>query len=219
MVDLLKAFGRGVLYVILLPFFLLALAIFAVIGLGDFIFQIIKSIFYFFTGQKFFPELPEDRELRLRRENAAAKVAAMEAAQANKEANERISSQFYHDNGVFEDLNQPYQAPAPEREQPIPNPVPPKPSPFGRVPEQSLPKEREDLSHLLNDESKEEEPLFEEVNNDEPEEYIGSNFEPEEEMDEEEILEEYHPKESRFSGQVNNDDDDTDNGVNIKFDD
>ena len=68
MVDLLKAFGRGVLYIILFPFFLVILAIFAVIGLLAFVFQLFKSIFFFFTGQKFFPELPEDKELRLKLE-------------------------------------------------------------------------------------------------------------------------------------------------------
>ena len=61
MVNLLKTFGRGILYVLGLPFFILALLIFAVIGLFAFLFQAIKSIIFFFTGQRFFPELPEDK--------------------------------------------------------------------------------------------------------------------------------------------------------------
>ena len=73
MVDLLKAFGRGIIYVICFPFFIVALAIFAVIGLLAFIFQLIKSIIFFFTGQKFFPELPEDKELRLMQEAEEAR--------------------------------------------------------------------------------------------------------------------------------------------------
>lgn len=73
MVELLKAFGRGILYVICFPFFLVILALFAAVGLLAFIFQLFKSIFFFFTGQKFFPELPEDKELRLRREAEEAK--------------------------------------------------------------------------------------------------------------------------------------------------
>ena len=73
MVDLLKAFGRGILYILCFPFFLVALALFAVIGLLAFLFQLIKSIIFFFTGQKFFPELPEDKELRLMREAEEAK--------------------------------------------------------------------------------------------------------------------------------------------------
>ena len=68
MVSLLKTFGKGILYVIGFPFFLAALLLFGVIGLFAFLFQLIKSIIYFFTGQKFFPELPEDKQLRLMRE-------------------------------------------------------------------------------------------------------------------------------------------------------
>ena len=73
MVDLLKAFGRGIIYILCFPFFLVALAIFAVIGFIAFIFQLIKSIIFFFTGQKFFPELPEDKELRLMKEAEEAR--------------------------------------------------------------------------------------------------------------------------------------------------
>ena len=73
MIGLLKAFGKGILYVIGAPFFVVALVLFGAIGLLAFIFQIFKSIIFFFTGQKFFPELPEDKELRLKREAAAAR--------------------------------------------------------------------------------------------------------------------------------------------------
>ena len=72
MISLLKTFGKGLLYVIGAPFFLVALALFGVIGLFAFIFQIIKSIIYFFTGQSFFPELAEDKKLRLMKEAAEA---------------------------------------------------------------------------------------------------------------------------------------------------
>ena len=72
MVNLLKTFGRGVLYVLGLPFFILALLIFAVFGIFAFLFQAIKSIIFFFTGQRFFPELPEDKELKLLKEKQNA---------------------------------------------------------------------------------------------------------------------------------------------------
>ena len=71
MIGLLKMFGKGILYVIGFPFFVLALLLFGLVGVFLFIFQLIKSIFYFFTGRKFFPELPEDKELRLMKEKAA----------------------------------------------------------------------------------------------------------------------------------------------------
>ena len=77
MVSLLKTFGKGVLYVLGLPFFLVVLVLFGAIGLLAFIFQIFKSIIFFFTGQKFFPELPEDKELRLLREQANGTATAL----------------------------------------------------------------------------------------------------------------------------------------------
>ena len=64
MVELLKNFGKGILYVIGFPFFLVVLAIFAAFGLIAFVFQLLKSILFFFTGQKFFPDLPEDKQLK-----------------------------------------------------------------------------------------------------------------------------------------------------------
>lgn len=64
MVSLLKTIGKGFLYVLGFPFFVVALALFGAIGLLAFIFQIIKSIIFFFTGHKFFPELKEDQEVR-----------------------------------------------------------------------------------------------------------------------------------------------------------
>ena len=74
MIGLLKMFGKGILYVIGFPFFVVALVLFGAVGVFLFIFQLIKSIFYFFTGRKFFPELPEDKELRLLKEKAANKA-------------------------------------------------------------------------------------------------------------------------------------------------
>lgn len=64
MIELLKTFGKGVLYVIGLPFFIVALLFFAVFGLIAFVFQILISIFRFFTGRKFFSELDEDKRLK-----------------------------------------------------------------------------------------------------------------------------------------------------------
>lgn len=72
MINLLKIIGKGLLYIISFPFFIIALIIFGAVGVFLFIFQLVKSIFFFFTGRKFFPELPEDKELRLMKEKAAA---------------------------------------------------------------------------------------------------------------------------------------------------
>ena len=92
MVSLLKTFGKGILYVIGFPFFIVALLIFGVVGIFLFIFQLFKSIIFFFTGQKFFPELPEDKELRLKRE------AAFMAANGAPVSDEQNSDQYPMDN-------------------------------------------------------------------------------------------------------------------------
>ncbi|NLB48856.1 MAG: hypothetical protein GX813_03355 [Erysipelotrichia bacterium] len=77
MVELLKNFGKGILYVIGLPFFLATLVCFAVYGFIAFVLQVLVSIFLFFTGRKFFPDLPEDKKLKALK---ASKQAALMSA-------------------------------------------------------------------------------------------------------------------------------------------
>ena len=211
MIDLLKAFGRGVLYVVLLPFFLAALVLFAVIGLGDFIFQIVRSIIYFFTGQKFFPELPEDRELRLRRENAQARAMAAEQPINNSDA--------FRDSPIFHDYQ---ETPVASKEQPVVTPMNNERPLFEDVPPVKE-EPKEDLSNLLNDNPMPEpapqpqpqpEPVFRQPNN-QQDELIKPSFE--QNQHDEEVLETYRPKEASFSGQIDVDDDNN-NGVDIGFD-
>ncbi|MBE6135903.1 MAG: hypothetical protein E7181_01385 [Erysipelotrichaceae bacterium] len=62
--DILKKCGRGVLYIITLPILLVVLSIYAVIGVIQFFYVGIKSIWYFFTGRNLFGEFPEDVKAR-----------------------------------------------------------------------------------------------------------------------------------------------------------
>ena len=62
--SVLKTIGKGLLYIIGLPFFILVLAVFAVFGLFVLVFMFIKSIVLFFTGRSLDDELPEDRRAR-----------------------------------------------------------------------------------------------------------------------------------------------------------
>lgn len=55
-----KKFGKGVLYLFVLPFMLLILSIWAVVGIGIFFFLGIKWFALFFTGRSLFDDLPED---------------------------------------------------------------------------------------------------------------------------------------------------------------
>ena len=55
-----KSLGKGLLYVIMLPLGLIAIALYAVYGIFVFFFQLIRLIILFFTGRKLNSDLPED---------------------------------------------------------------------------------------------------------------------------------------------------------------
>ena len=63
MASLLKSFGKGCLYLLVLPVLLVILAVYAVLGVGMFVFVSIKGIILFFTGRSF-GELSEDIKAR-----------------------------------------------------------------------------------------------------------------------------------------------------------
>ena len=221
MVDLLKAFGRGIIYVICFPFFIVALAIFAVIGLLAFIFQLIKSIIFFFTGQKFFPELPEDKELRLMQEAEEARRNPQPQPQAQPQMDRPAQGDLMFEETYDEDdfLDEPSPEPMAQpraqtpieeivfEEEPAPEVTPmptPKPAPQPPIQEMRRP-DPEPSKELLREE---EEPAGDFLN----------PFDAEEEAAEEEELEIYQPKGTNDDiYQI--DEEDTDSGVNINFDD
>ena len=59
-----KNLGKGVLYFFAFPGLLIAICIYAVVGLFFFIFQFFKLIVLFFSGRSLFSDLPEDIELK-----------------------------------------------------------------------------------------------------------------------------------------------------------
>ena len=221
MVDLLKAFGRGILYILCFPFFLVALALFAVIGLLAFLFQLIKSIIFFFTGQKFFPELPEDKELRLMREAEEAK----NNPQPQPQPQPQVNNQPYQGSLLYEEtydeddfLEEPTgEAPLPRQQATIEEVV------FEEEP-------REEVSPIQAPVEEKPAPIMQEVNRPEPEpskELLHEEdsqddfldpFDVEEQQAEEEELEVYQPK-GTTDDTYSIDEDDTDSGVNINFDD
>ena len=226
MVDLLKAFGRGILYVLAFPFFIVVLAVFAVIGFIAFIFQLIKSVIFFFTGQKFFPELPEDKQLRLMREEAEAKErqAQEQAQQANQSVNNNL---------IFEEEPAPIVTPiadtAPKSVEEAcfqdlvikEEKVEPAPAPES-IPEQT---NEEPLFEEVKEEEPQVEPeqeapiedLIPEENNEDPLDDFLSALEEEEPVQQEE-LETYKPRGSEDSFQ-DEDNDDSHAGVDIRYDD
>ena len=190
MVNLLKTFGKGVLYIIGFPFFIIVLLIFGAIGVFLFIFHLFKSIFYFFTGQKFFPELPEDKELRLKQEAMNGSSVA---------SNDSIIDQ--------EPIVNEQPTPLLIREAPIYNePEPPVQEENDSIEEACFKQDEEPKEEIREDD-------FVDLKRDESAQSIDI-FEP---VSKEEELEEYVPKGSSYVEDIN-DDDDTPSGVDIDYD-
>ena len=197
MVNLLKTFGKGVLYIIGFPFFVVALVLFGVIGLFLFLFQLVKSIIYFFTGQKFFPELPEDKELREKMESANGNQDVIINQPVESNNNEVISPLFLEEQPIKEEYESVEHACFDDSED-AQNFVPDPNEHFN--------------GELRREEPVEEEPLMRE----EPqEETINTSSPVIEELEEE--LEEYVPEGTSFSD-VYEEEKDTGNGVDIDYD-
>ena len=64
MASFFKNFAKGLLYVLLFPFGLLAIALYAVFGIFVFFFQFVRLIILFFTGRNLSSDLPEDIEAK-----------------------------------------------------------------------------------------------------------------------------------------------------------
>ena len=229
MVSLLKTFARGILYVLGLPFFILALLIFAVIGLFAFLFQAIKSIIFFFTGQKFFPELPEDKELRLLKEKQNVSYNREMEKEIEKDIitpyeepnNLEEPSEELFNNLTNEQISTPLkeEAPAPSVED-----VCFRPSYEEEIKEEPFERINEDEVHeetILNDFIQDEQPEIEEINEDvsvdkQDHTVLETIEKKESEEDLVEELETYIPRSSNYSAA--DEDEDTDNGVDIDYD-
>ena len=66
MLNFLKNFAKGVLYLLVLPFLIVGLAIYAVVAIFIFIYLAIKGLVLFFTGRSLYEDLPEDKEAKRR---------------------------------------------------------------------------------------------------------------------------------------------------------
>lgn len=61
-----KNFGKGVLYILVLPLLIVGLAVYGVAAVFVFLFLAIKGLFLFFTGRSLYEDLPEDIEAKKR---------------------------------------------------------------------------------------------------------------------------------------------------------
>lgn len=66
MVNFLKSFGKGLLYLLVLPAIIIGVAIYGVVGIFIFIFLAFKGLILFFKGKSLFDDLPEDVEAKKR---------------------------------------------------------------------------------------------------------------------------------------------------------
>ena len=216
MVNLLKTFGKGILYIIGFPFFIVALLIFGVIGIFLFIFHLFKSIIFFFTGQKFFPELPEDKELRLKQEAAYAAAHPEETIidqdPSLQENNDPVPPPMIEQVAFSEE---------PEYEKPIYQE--PKYRPLYEEPTYNEPKVEEPVQEQqpepsIESEVQEEAAELEEARTrDEPEQSIDTSLGEKPEEPEDEELEQYVPKGSTYLDDIEEDDAST-GGVDIDYD-
>ena len=208
MIKLLKTFGRGILYVIGFPFFVVTLLIFAVIGVFLFLYQIVKSVIDFFTGRKFFPELPEDCELRMKME--AAEAASQPQKQVASQSNDDIIIPLIEEEIV-------------KKEEPVVKETTIEEAVFLETPKQEIVEEKV--------EEPEEDDVFksllinEPLQREEPEDTIDIVEEREiktaptkEIVVEDDDLEEYIPGGSSYSEDIDDDEEDTKGGVRIDFD-
>ena len=61
-----KNFGKGVLYILVLPLLIVGLAVYGVAAVFVFLFLAVKSLILFFTGRSLYEDLPEDIEAKKR---------------------------------------------------------------------------------------------------------------------------------------------------------
>ena len=61
-----KNFGKGVLYILVLPLLIVGLAVYGVAAVFVFLFLAVKGLILFFTGRSLYEDLPEDIEAKKR---------------------------------------------------------------------------------------------------------------------------------------------------------
>lgn len=93
MMAILKSVGKGILYIIGLPFFLIVLAGASILGVFLLIFMFFKSIILFFTGRSLNDDLPEDIEVKRIKKGASGN--SMSTTGVVEETNEEPIVQPY----------------------------------------------------------------------------------------------------------------------------
>ena len=120
MTQLLKSFGKGLLYIFVLPALLVVLAVYAVLGVGMFLFVAVKGAILFFTGRTF-GELPEDIKARaiLEGTDDVKESVQIEEATPEKPSNDFASNYFIpFDQSIPTPKEEEHVEPQPENKEP-----------------------------------------------------------------------------------------------------
>ena len=116
--KVIKLFGFGLLYALLLPFLLLAAAVFLVYGFLKSIIYFFVLIIRFFKGEKLMAPYPEDVEAARRIRAKVSETPAEQAQSAPQTSNVYVQQNYYSNPGAMPGM-QPGQA------------IPPQQNPYG----------------------------------------------------------------------------------------
>ena len=208
MISFFKNFGKGVLYVLVLPFLLVGMAIYGVVALFIFIYLAIKGLVLFFTGRSLYEDLPEDIEAKKR-------LAPASSNEQTPVTNEDISSAL--DIGQKEEntvnTSDPFYVPEYLKSE----------SETNDEPLQEEPVQEEQLFNPEEENTFEQEPPIEEPNNNEEQMIIKPSHQeepdvPAEEPQDEIVLEKTEQKSNILEIKDDEDDEDESSGINIDFD-
>lgn len=211
MVSFFKNFGKGVLYVLVLPFLLVGMALYAVVAFFVFIFLSIKGLVLFFTGRSLYEDLPEDIEAKKR-------LAPHQAAAQTSVSNEDISSALNIGSEQENTVNtaDPFYVPEYLKSEPEqveePAQEPSQEKPIFKEPEPAYEPESEPEPEPVIEEA----PVVEEETIIKPS-YIEDADVPEVEEDEI-VLEKTEQKSNILEIKDDEEDDEESSGVNIDFD-
>ena len=191
MVNFFKNFGKGILYVLVLPFLLIILALYFGVSIIIFIYLGFKGIILFLTGRNLFGDFPEDIEAKRILNGEPTMLNELEET---KPSNEDISTtsnsgiNLYPNGYTTEIYNAVFNN---EEEKPL------------TTDESSNESSNEEEIHTLEENKKPVNNDIEEIKDTEPEEEIIGRYIP------------FSEKKKRESTSTHNDDDNQDSGVYI----
>lgn len=191
MVNFFKNFGKGILYVLVLPFLLIILALYFGVSIIIFIYLGFKGIILFLTGRNLFGDFPEDIEAK---KILNGEPTMLNELEETKPSNEDISTtsnsgiNLYPNGYTTEIYNAVFNN---EEEKPL------------TTDESSNESSNEEEIHTLEENKKPVNNDIEEIKDTEPEEEIIGRYIP------------FSEKKKRESTSTHNDDDNEDGGVYI----